>query len=148
MHVNAETGEGFYDTDRGLLPAEPSAVDEAMKQPGIVVTSPLPAGSTVTEQLTLAPTRSKTRPAIPVGLVRAVFARAHGRCERCTLGGGNLVLHHLRAWSETRRHRLEDLQLLCPGCHAAEHDQDFDEKPEWAAARNAARGRRCRTRSG
>ena len=152
VHVNGETGQGFYDTDRGLLPAEPAAVDEAMKQTGIVVTgapSVLPAGSTQTEQLPLLPSRSKGRPAIPVGLVRAVYARACGRCERCSCTGGNLVIHHVRAWSDTRRHRLEDLELLCPGCHANEHVKDYESRPEWQAARDAGvRRRPTRSRSG
>ncbi|MGE0487942.1 MAG: HNH endonuclease signature motif containing protein [Vulcanimicrobiota bacterium] len=146
VHVNAETGQGFYDTDRGLLPAEPEAVDEAMKEPGIVVAcadTRLSAGSGQAEQLPLQPVRSKTRPGLPVGLVRAVYARALGRCERCSCTGGNLVVHHVRAWSDTRRHRLEDLELLCPGCHAAEHDQDFANRPEWRAARDAALQRRA-----
>ncbi|MGE0495580.1 MAG: HNH endonuclease signature motif containing protein [Vulcanimicrobiota bacterium] len=157
VHVNGQTGQGFYDTDRGLLPAEPAAVDEAMKQPGIVVVAaptvlpagsqaPLPAEASQAEQLPLLPNQSKARPGLPVGLVRAVYARAFGRCERCSCGGGNLVVHHVRAWSESRRHRLEDLQLLCPGCHAAEHDKDFATKPAWKAAREAAV--RSRTRPG
>ncbi|MGE0495857.1 MAG: HNH endonuclease signature motif containing protein [Vulcanimicrobiota bacterium] len=148
VHVNGVTGEGFYDTDRGLLPAEPEAVDEAMKQTGIVVAaaSPgLPAGST-SEQLPLLPSSSKGRPGLPVGLVRAVYARAFGRCERCSCAGGNLVVHHVRAWSDTRQHRLEDLELLCPGCHANVHDKDFANRPAWKAARDAAvRGRRSRS---
>ncbi|MGE0490992.1 MAG: HNH endonuclease signature motif containing protein [Vulcanimicrobiota bacterium] len=152
VHVNGVTGEGFYDTDRGLLPAEPAAVDEAMKQTGIVVACPppeLPAGSTQPEQLPLLPSRSKVRPGLPVGLVRAVHARALGRCERCSCAGGNLVVHHVRAWSETRCHRLEDLELLCPSCHANEHEKDFATRPQWKAAREAAvQRRRTRSRSG
>ncbi|MGE0488147.1 MAG: HNH endonuclease signature motif containing protein [Vulcanimicrobiota bacterium] len=151
VQVNGETGEGFYDTDRGLLPAEPEAVDEAMKQTGIVVAcsqAELPAGSSQAEQLSLLPSRSKTRPGLPVGLVRAVYARAFGRCERCSCSGGNLVVHHVRAWSETRQHRLEDLELLCPGCHANEHEKDFANRPEWKAARDSAVRRRRKSRSG
>ncbi|MGE0490178.1 MAG: HNH endonuclease signature motif containing protein [Vulcanimicrobiota bacterium] len=160
VHVNGETGEGFYDTDRGLLPAEPEAVDEAMKQSGIVVACSqleLPAGSSPPEvpaetsqakQLPLLPSRSG-RPGLPVGLVRAVYARAFGRCERCSYTGGNLVVHHVRAWSETRLHRLEDLELLCPSCHALVHDKDFATRPDWKAARNnAVQRRRTRSRSG
>ena len=150
MHVHAETSQGHYDTDRGLLPAPPAAVEEAMKQPGVVVACPqskLPAGSRPAEQLPLFPSRSKARPGLPVGLVRAVYARAFGRCERCSCAGGNLVIHHVRAWSETRTHRLEDLQLLCPGCHAAEHDKDFAERPQWRAARDAAVHRRANSLS-
>ncbi|MCA9796110.1 MAG: hypothetical protein KC910_30090, partial [Candidatus Eremiobacteraeota bacterium] len=48
VHGNCQTGQGFYDTDRGLLPADPAAVDEALKQPGMVVAggqAELPAGS-------------------------------------------------------------------------------------------------------
>ncbi|MGE0491710.1 MAG: HNH endonuclease signature motif containing protein [Vulcanimicrobiota bacterium] len=151
VHVNGVTGEGFYDTDRGLLPAERAAVDEAMKQTGIVVacSQELPAGSTQPEQLPLPPSRSKGRPGLSVGLVRAVYARAFGRCERCSCAGGNLVIHHVRAWSETRCHRLEDLELLCPSCHANEHEKDFAARPEWKAAREAAvQRRRIRSRSG
>ncbi|MGE0493726.1 MAG: HNH endonuclease signature motif containing protein [Vulcanimicrobiota bacterium] len=145
VHVNGETGQGFYDTDRGLLPAESTAVEEAMKQTGIVVAGPpteLPAGTSSAKQLPLVPSRSKTRPAIPLSLLRAVHARACGRCERCSWAGGNLVVHHVRAWSETRQHRLEDLELLCPGCHAAEHEKDFATRSEWRAAREAAVHRR------
>ncbi|MGE0495750.1 MAG: HNH endonuclease signature motif containing protein [Vulcanimicrobiota bacterium] len=152
VHVNGETGEGFYDTDRGLLQAEPEAVDEAMKQTGIVVArTQLPAGRCPAkppaepgqpEQLSLLPSRTKGRPGLPVGLVRAVYARAFGRCERCSCPGGNLVVHHVRAWSETRQHRLDDLELLCPGCHATEHDKDFANRPEWKAARDSAVQRR------
>ncbi|MGE0488811.1 MAG: HNH endonuclease signature motif containing protein [Vulcanimicrobiota bacterium] len=152
VHVNGVTGEGFYDTDHGLLPAKRAAVDEAMKQTGIVVACPqpeLPAGSTQAEQLPLLPNPSKGRPGLPVGLVRAVYARAFGRCERCSCPAGNLVIHHVRAWSETRQHRLEDLELLCPGCHANEHDKDFANRPQWKAARDSAlQGRRPRSSSG
>ncbi|MCA9790915.1 MAG: HNH endonuclease, partial [Candidatus Eremiobacteraeota bacterium] len=152
VHVNGVTGQGFYDTDRGLLPAEPAAVDEAMKQTGIVVaaaSTELPAGSSRAEQLSLLPNPSKGRPGLPVGLVRAVYARACGRCERCSCAGGNLVVHHVRAWSDTRQHRLEDLELLCPGCHANEHDKDFENRPAWKAARDTAvHRRRKRSRSG
>ncbi|MGE0492030.1 MAG: HNH endonuclease signature motif containing protein [Vulcanimicrobiota bacterium] len=150
VHVNGVTGEGFYDTGRGLLPAEPAAVDEAMKQTGIVVAAAptdLPAGSTQAEPLPLLPSQSKGRPGLPVGLVRAVYARAFGRCERCSCAGGNLVVHHVRAWSDTRQHRLEDLELLCPGCHAVEHEKDFANRPEWRGARDAS-VRRRRKRSG
>ncbi|MCA9794199.1 MAG: hypothetical protein KC910_20465, partial [Candidatus Eremiobacteraeota bacterium] len=103
VHVNGETGEGFYATDRGLLPAEPEAIDEAMKQAGIVVAcsqSTLPAGSSrprlpaetsQAEQLPLLPSRPKARPGLPVGLVRAVYARAFGCCERCSCRGPPLA---------------------------------------------------------
>ncbi|MGE0494738.1 MAG: HNH endonuclease signature motif containing protein [Vulcanimicrobiota bacterium] len=159
VHVNGETGEGFYDTDRGLLPAEAEAVDEAMKQTGIVVAcshntlpagssrSKLPAETSQAEQLPLLPSQPKARPGLPVGLVRAVYARAFGCCERCSCRGGNLVIHHVRAWSETRRHRLEDLELLCPSCHASEHEEDFATRTEWKAARDASVRQRTRSRS-
>ncbi|MGE0490906.1 MAG: HNH endonuclease signature motif containing protein [Vulcanimicrobiota bacterium] len=139
MHVHAETSQGHYDTDRGLLPAP---VEEALKQTGVVVAgtqTQLPAGSRQAEQLPLFPSRART----------AGGPGASGLCSRfrplraMLCSGGNLVSHHVRAWSETRRHRLEDLELLCPGCHSAEHDKDFAERPQWRAARDAAVSRRA-----
>lgn len=50
VHVDADSGEGFYDTDRGPLPAELPAIEEAMKSATILVASSdkrLPAGSAV-----------------------------------------------------------------------------------------------------
>ncbi|MEY9756218.1 HNH endonuclease [Bradyrhizobium yuanmingense] len=51
---------------------------------------------------------------------RLVYARDHHSCSACGVGG-LLHLHHVRALSEGGTHKLENLSLLCEGCHSAEH---------------------------
>lgn len=63
------------------------------------------------------------------------LAAVNHQCERCgwyarrTPGGdlGGLDVHHLnyeRLWAET----LDDLEVLCPRCHALEHGKPSDDR--------------------
>ncbi|MCA9796324.1 MAG: HNH endonuclease, partial [Candidatus Eremiobacteraeota bacterium] len=91
------------------------------------------------EQLDLqTPGKPQPRKAIPMCEQRVVFARARGRCEKCGCKGGLLHVHHLRARSRGGGDRAGELQLLCPGCHAVIHDEDFATDDGWRAARDKA----------
>src|SRR5262245_8214677 len=63
------------------------------------------------------------------GLLReAVHQRAHGTCERCYKGKGNAV-HHL-TYARIYCERLEDLALLCDGCHDYTHGRSHKDPEE------------------
>lgn len=144
VHVNAASGEGYVESDRGLLAASSDQVEEAMKSRTVMVTGP--EQEVEAEQLTLLAPRSTSRgkrPALPHGLVNALYARAGGRCEKCGDRGGPLMVHHDRHWSKGGRHRLEEVRLLCDPCHRGIHHTDFEKEATWRTAREKAiKGRR------
>ncbi len=81
----------------------------------------------------------RRRPALPRDVVRAVRARANGRCETPGCGrGGRLHLHHVTPVSDGGQHDIDTLQLLCTACHAQHHETDFERRPEWRQAREHA----------
>ncbi|MGE0494870.1 MAG: HNH endonuclease [Vulcanimicrobiota bacterium] len=110
--VDPESGQGFYDTERGPLPAPMRVVEEAL----------VPAG----------------RKKIPADELKAVFARAEGRCENCGCKGGPLQVHHCRPVARGGRNLARELRLLCPACHGVVHEEDFARDPGWRAAKEAA----------
>ncbi|MBI3927376.1 MAG: HNH endonuclease [Armatimonadetes bacterium] len=81
-----------------------------------------PPIETPVQELLDLPARSSTgkktpRPAVPMPVLRALFARAGGRCEKCR-DRGPLQVHHRRPWSDGGSHHLEDLEARCAACHA------------------------------
>lgn len=126
LWVDPESGRGFYDTERGQLPAPNRVIAEALANAPVVPKQANP------DQVT-------GRRSIPIPQLRAVYARAQGRCENCGCKGGALQVHHCRAVSRGGRNRARELKLLCPGCHAVTHEADFAEDAGWRAARELAR---------
>ena len=125
LWVDPESGRGFYDTERGQLPAPNRVIAEALANAPVL------------------PKKAKPEPAagrrkISIRQLRAVFARAEGRCENCGCKGGALQVHHCRAVSRGGRNRARELKLLCPGCHAVTHEADFAEDAGWRAAKELA----------
>lgn len=144
VHVSAETGEGFVETDRGVLAASLEQVEEALKEGHVMVTGPEQEVEE-DEQLSLLPPRSTSggkREAIPTRVLRTLYMRAKGRCEKCGTRRGPLDAHHARPWSKGGRHRLEEMQLLCDPCHQGTHVEDIEKDPNWRAAREKAVGKR------
>lgn len=47
---------------------------------------------------------------------KALKARAGGKCERCRKGG-LLELHHKVSWRSGGSSELDNLELICHGCH-------------------------------
>ena len=104
-----------------------------------------------------APTRPVARPGgqakgqrtpVPAPVVRALYARANSRCEKCG-GRSFLQIHHKTPVSEGGTNRLEDLELLCSSCHEFDHEKDYFARSDWEAARRraVARGGKRRRRS-
>ncbi|MBI3924853.1 MAG: HNH endonuclease [Armatimonadetes bacterium] len=150
IHLDAQSGAGWYETDRGVLPAAPEKVEEALGSRTILLTgkeaSP-PIEMPVQELLDL-PARSSTGKKTPrPAVLRALFARAGGRCEKCR-GRGPLHVHHRRPWSDGGSHHLEDLEARCAACHAMAHRDDFANRPDWHEARQTARRQREVRRAG
>lgn len=48
-----------------------------------------------------------------------LFLRGH-RCEVCGATGPGMEIHHLR-YDNLGHEPMEDLQVVCPTCHAAAH---------------------------
>lgn len=63
-------------------------------------------------------------------LVRAMLCAIRGvKCEACALSGVTLDAHHLTyAHRGSEVFHLDDLRLLCRGCHEAQHDDSTTEK--------------------
>jgi len=53
---------------------------------------------------------------------RAVMDRDHGRCRHCGVIPDPAHVHHLIWLADGGNHALSNLILLCPDCHAREHD--------------------------
>lgn len=143
LHVDAETGEGWYDTDRGLIPARPEKVSEAFEEGQVVVSSSAPTSETPD------PKPAKT---VTVGVTAALYARAGGRCEVCQ-ARGLLHVHHRKPRCRGGTNELSNLELRCSACHTMTHEKDHRENPDWRAARQRKSGprrpaRRSREASG
>ncbi len=129
VHTDSEKEEAFYETSRGQLPVSPEVLEEALKPGGhevVEVKATEPAGGH---------TEESSRDYLPNATIRAVYARAKGCCERCGRRSGQLDIHHKKRVSEGGDNSLENLELLCRPCHTLEHQQDFELKPHWRAAR-------------
>ena len=81
---------------------------------------------------------------IPTATVRALFARAANRCERCGARAPRLDIHHTTPVCEGGGSLLEDLKLYCRACHTLHHERDFESKPVWQRAKLAATERVAR----
>lgn len=67
--------------------------------------------------------RGRARQSVPPALRRAVFERDKGRCAVSGCRHRAFFdLHHLKLLSESGRHLLDNLILLCPIHHGAVHD--------------------------
>ena len=96
----------------------------------------LPIGGTGSEDSP--PSKSTGREYIPNATLRALFARASNCCERCRARSAHLQVHHVVPVSEGGGNHLEQLRLYCRACHTLHHEKDFQEKPGWRRARDAA----------
>ena len=79
-----------------------------------------------------------SRDYIPNATLRALFARAGNRCERCRAKSCHLEVHHVIPVSEGGGHSLEQLRLYCRACHSLHHQSDLVEKPGWRFAKQKA----------
>lgn len=107
--------------------------------PSAGVQAPERDGGGLPQPRSRAARRRRRRQAVPVALLRRIYARAGGCCERCRacvpLDGS-----HLDPYSENPVNDEERMRLLCWDCH--DHDEDFETRPDWRAARDAAIRRR------
>lgn len=65
------------------------------------------------------------RPAIPADLDGQVRMEAQRRCAVCR-SEGPTEIHHIIPWATCREHKLENLILLCPNCHAQAQESHID----------------------
>ena len=84
------------------------------------------------------PSKSTGREHIPNATLRALFARAGNCCERCRARSAHLQVHHVVPVCEGGGNTLDQLRLYCRACHTLHHEKDFQEKPGWRWARDAA----------
>ncbi len=133
VHTDSEKEEAYYETSKGQLPVSPEVLEEALKPTGHEVVElkstpdSHPEGNTREGE--------SSREYLPNATIRAVYARAGGCCERCGRRSGQLDIHHKKPVSEGGGNSLENLELLCRPCHTLEHQDDFELKPHWRAAR-------------
>ncbi len=129
LHTN-EDGKAWFETQRGILPAPPELLEEAL--------NPWWKEPLTADGRSLTSTWKSGRQDIPNSMQRAVFARAGNRCECCGCRGGRLEIHHLDAVSDGGENTLEKLRVLCKPCHALIHKMDFEVRADWARARELA----------
>lgn len=148
IHVDAKTDAGWYETERGAVPAERVVVESAVAEGRVAIVqdkrtcgfddtaSHKAADSDLEEPPAKTPRRPRgtRRKRLSVPMVEAVYARARGKCERCGRGGV-LHIHHRRPWSENGDDSFANLCLLCSDCHVAHHERDYREKPGWRERR-------------
>lgn len=157
ISTDPETGISYYDTARGPLPVDEEVLVEALTNGNY---NALPDGSSETateEDPALEPQAAldqeintesghvtgspHKRKLIPNWVLRAVFARAGNRCERCGRRGGRLHVHHLKPVSDGGVNRVDTLLVLCEACHSLLHEEDFDTRADWRRARDRNRSR-------
>lgn len=153
IHINADNGTGWYETDRGVLLASPEAVNAALTHDELTVVGPTGPMNPAEEAADAALSsdnrtkgkrvdgRQKSRQAVPIPIVKALYARSSGRCEICS-AGAPLHMHHLKPRSRGGTHDFAGLQLRCHDCHNLAHEADFRDDPRWQAAK--ARSLRAR----
>ena len=159
VHTDATGDHAWYETGRGLLPVNPSVLEQARKKGPAPID--IPATDSEEEAAPLAamtwdsatdarprsvPPSGNRRP-VPNDVLRQLFARAGHQCERCGQRSGLLEVHHRKPVSEGGTNDIEDLWLLCGSCHGFEHEKDFLEKPHWAAGRAASQTNRERRKA-
>lgn len=136
VHVNPESGEGWYDTDRGLIPARADKVEEAMQDGQILLLTGVDEDRIEDEQIYCSKSKGVT-----LATLSALYARAGGRCEGCGRRG-LLHVHHRRPRSRGGTHELINLQLRCSACHSLTHEKDLRENSSWREARRRKGGKR------
>ncbi len=127
IHTVPDSEVAWYETDRGLLPADPELVAETRKAGREIA---LDAG--IPEPTS--PGKSKER-YISNAVMRFIFARAGNRCECCRRSGCQLDVHHKKPVSDGGGNRPEDLLVLCKVCHALMHEEDFEYRLDWIQTR-------------
>ncbi len=139
-----DRGQAWYETDRGILPAD-EAVVEAARATGRVIE--LPSEFQPPPEIAMEFSRGKSsgRRKDPSNeVLRYIFARAGNRCQRCGSRLGRLHIHHHVPVSEGGDNSPERLEVLCLACHTLKHREDFEKRRDWAAARQAALDRKAR----
>lgn len=154
IHTDDE-GLAWYETERGLLPVSPAVLQQAQQNSNKALDAAelkvLPESETQDDTKEAARQPGQASPEaethkrtdIPNQLLRALFARARHRCERCGCHGGPLHAHHLDPVSDGGQHRLERLRLLCSPCHSLTHEADFAQRHDWRRARERAIAGKC-----
>ena len=152
IHSCPDTGQAWYDTERGPLPVDPALLEEAAqtRRPAIAAAGANEAPARPEAEV-CAPSTPATSPgnlqtpvsrpgrkALPNPMLREVFARAGNRCEGCGRRGGQLHTHHQTPVSDGGQNRLGKLRVLCRACHSLVHQDDFETRPDWRRARKAA----------
>ena len=169
VHVNADSGQAWTETERGNVPVSDAVVAEAMAAGHVaVVGEDVRADSTEAashtphlEQPAVRPVntsdrsnssgkdrtspRPHSRPALSASLMRSLFLRARGRCEMCG-GRGPLHVDHINPWDDHPVHEFAGLQVLCIPCHVVKHDHDFEHRKHWRAAKARRMASRHATR--
>jgi hypothetical protein len=143
VHTHEEQSQHWYETERGLLPATAtattcsSAASTSAGAKGVKISKEIQ--NFQVEESPAPPPSRRRRPAVPRAVLRAVRARANGRCEMPGCGrGGQLHVHHLTPVSDGGIHTVDSLRLLCAACHAQHHETDFNQRPHWQRARAQA----------
>lgn len=148
IHTTDSGDIAWYETKRGNLPVDPEILRRA--KPDAKPSNKAQAGRKAAsgENLSTTPrakpskaARPAKRQAVPVQVLRALLARASGRCERCG-ATDELDVHHETPVSEGGTNNLESLRLWCKACHSLDHQEDFASKPHWGQARMKARRQR------
>lgn len=158
VHTDATGDHAWYETGRGLLPVNPSVLEQARKKGPAPIdipakdseeTAPLTSvtGDSATDARPRSVPPSGNRRPVPNGVLRQLVGRAGHQCERCGQRSGLLEVHHRKPVSEGGTNNIEDLWLLCGSCHGFEHEKDFLEKPHWAAGRAASQTNRERRKA-
>jgi HNH endonuclease len=134
IHTQPDTGQTWYDTQRGPLPVHPTVLQQAAaKRAPLQVGPALPVAP---EKSPPGPKQAYARQPIPNAILRQVFALAGHQCQCCGARGCPLDVHHTQPVSEGGGNSLKTLRLLCQACHSLEHESDFAEKPRWRTGRS------------
>lgn len=135
VRIDGATGRGWYETRMGLLAAAPEQVQKALAQAREVLVDGR-----------LHRPRALRRRKVPRRLMRALMARAGGKCEKpgCE-NGPPFDVHHKKPVSRGGQHSLEEIELYCKACHALSHQEDFRAGNPWQKARDRRRGSRSRS---
>lgn len=101
----------------------------------------------------------KHRPRIPTDAFNAVMFKSRWTCCVCRIPHKEVILHHIKEWTESRDHSEKNLAVICLQCHGKAHTKhqlsvNLDEnalrsaKLEWERAVRASDARSLALRSG
>lgn len=144
--IHTSGDEAWYETERGLLPADPEVVKET-RQAGREIELVEPSVGKGDPQVSTSAGKSEPRDVTSTGNqrgyisnenLRFIFARAGNRCECCGRSGCQLDGHHRVASSDGGGDNPENLLVLCKLCHALMHEADFELRLDWFRARAQA----------